>query len=138
MQCRSNCTQRVYVQSSYNNLSKNTLQMDIVQAEAAFIQKMKSKNWSIKTIKNYASQVRIFLNNFKERDRARNITANEIEQWLLDKVNINSRKHCRCGINAFYTLVASRYWDGSTSRQQGKMAAKEMPYINKKHSLNLR
>ena len=35
-------------------------------------------------------------------------------------------------------LVASRYWDGSTSRQQGNMAAKEMPYINKKHSLNLR
>lgn len=67
--------------------------MDIVQAEAAFIQKMKSKNWSIKTIKNYASQVRIFLNNFNERDRARNITANEIEEWLLTKVNINSRKH---------------------------------------------
>ena len=35
-------------------------------------------------------------------------------------------------------LAASRYWDGSTSRQQGNMAAKEMPYINKKHSLNLR
>lgn len=35
-------------------------------------------------------------------------------------------------------LVASRYWDGSTSRQQGNMAAKEMPYLNKKHSLNLK
>ena len=35
-------------------------------------------------------------------------------------------------------LVASRYWDGSTSRQHGNMAAKEMPYINKKHSLNLK
>lgn len=67
--------------------------MDIVQAEAAFIQKMKSKNWSVKTIKNYASQVRFFLHHFNERDRARNITANEIEEWLLTKVNINSRKH---------------------------------------------
>lgn len=65
--------------------------MDIVQAESAFIQKMQSKNWSGKTIKNYASQVLIFLNDFKSRDRARNITANEIEQWLLTKVNINSR-----------------------------------------------
>jgi len=27
--------------------------MDIVQAEAAFIQKMKSKNWSIKTTLRY-------------------------------------------------------------------------------------
>lgn len=82
--------------------------MDIVQAEAAFIQKMKSKNWSVKTIKNYASQVRVFLHHFNERDRARNITANEIEEWLLTKVNINSRKHCRCGINAFYKLVVNQ------------------------------
>ena len=82
--------------------------MDIVQAEKAFIQKMQSKNWSDKTIKNYATQVRIFLRAFKSRDRARNITANEIEQWLLTKVNINSRKHSRCGINAFYNLVTNQ------------------------------
>ena len=69
---------------------------------------MQSKNWSVKTIKNYACQVRLFLTEFKERDRARNITANEIEQWMLTKVNINSRKHCRCGINAFYKLVVGQ------------------------------
>lgn len=82
--------------------------MDIVQAEKIFVQKMQSKNRSMKTIKNYASQVRIFLRAFKERDRARNITANEIEKYLLEKVNINSRKHARCGINAFYLLVINQ------------------------------
>lgn len=57
--------------------------MDIVQAEKIFVQKMQSKNWSIKTIKNYSCQVRLFLQEFKTRDRARNITANEIEEWSL-------------------------------------------------------
>lgn len=82
--------------------------MDIVQAENLFVQKMNSKNWSQKTIKNYAAQVRIFLREFKDRDRARNITAQEIEQYLLTKININSRKHSRCGINAFYALVINQ------------------------------
>ena len=52
--------------------------MDIVQAEKTFVQKMQSKNWSKRTIENYCCQVRIFLNEFKDRDRARNITAKEI------------------------------------------------------------
>lgn len=82
--------------------------MDIVQAENVFRTKMQSKNWSEKTIKNYCCQVRIFLQHFQNRDRARNITSAEIETWLLSKVNINSRKHCRCGINAFYSLVVKQ------------------------------
>lgn len=82
--------------------------MDIVQAENLFVQKMNSKNWSQKTIKNYSAQVRIFLREFKDKDRARNITAQEIEQYLLTKININSRKHSRCGINAFYALVINQ------------------------------
>lgn len=82
--------------------------MDIVQAESVFVQKMQSKNWSNATIKNYASQVRLFLNEFKDRDRARNITAKEIEEYLLTKIQINTRKHARCGINAFYKLVINQ------------------------------
>ena len=79
--------------------------MDIVQAEKIYVQKMKGKNWSPCTIKNYASQARLFLNEFKDRDRARNITADEIELYLLHKVNINTRKHARCAITAFYKYV---------------------------------
>lgn len=82
--------------------------MDIVQAEIIFVQRMKSKNWSEKTVKNYLCSVRMFLKEFQSRDRARNITANEIEQYLLTKVKINTRKHVRCGIQAFYLLVINQ------------------------------
>lgn len=82
--------------------------MDIVQAEKIFVQRMHSKNWSRATIDNYASQVRCFLREFKDRDRARNITANEIEQYLLNKTAVNSRKHARCAIQAFYKLVVQQ------------------------------
>lgn len=82
--------------------------MDIVQAENLFVQRMHSKNWSISTVKNYAAQVRLFLQQFKNKDRARNITASEIENYLLTKVCINTRKHARCGIQAFYKLVINQ------------------------------
>lgn len=82
--------------------------MDTVQAEKLFVQRMQSKNWSQSTIDNYASQVRCFLREFKSRDRARNITADEIEKYLLQKVQINTRKHARCGIQAFYKLAINQ------------------------------
>jgi hypothetical protein len=40
--------------------------MDIVQVKQLFVQKMQSKNWSNNTIENYASQVAVFLNDFKD------------------------------------------------------------------------
>jgi site-specific recombinase XerD len=82
--------------------------MDIVQASNYFVQKMQSRNFSEKTIKNYNCQILLFLNEFKTRDRARNITANEIEKYLLERVNINSRNHTRCAINSFYKLVVNQ------------------------------
>ena len=82
--------------------------MNIVHAKELFVQKMNSKNWSKATIKNYLSQVELFLSCFIERDRPRNITAQEIELYLLNKVNINSRNHSRCAINAFYKMVVNQ------------------------------
>jgi len=82
--------------------------MDIVQAENLFVQRMYSKNLSQSTVKNYASQLRLFLRCFEKRDRARNITANEIEQYLLSKVEINTRKHARCAIQLFYKIVVQQ------------------------------
>jgi len=82
--------------------------MDTVQASNYFVQKMQSRNFSEKTIKNYNCQILLFLNEFKTRDRARNITANEIEKYLLERVNINSRNHTRCAINSFYKLVVNQ------------------------------
>jgi len=82
--------------------------MDIVKASELFVQRMKSKNWSEKTIKNYRCQVDLFLRTFKTRERAKEISAIEIEQYLLQKVSVNSRKHARCAIQAFYKLVINQ------------------------------
>jgi site-specific recombinase XerD len=79
--------------------------MNTVKAEEIFIQRMKSRNWSESTIKNYASQVHYFLNQFKHKERAKEISADEIEKYLLQKSVINSRKHARCAIQAFYKHV---------------------------------
>lgn len=79
--------------------------MDVGKAIELFIQRMQSKNWSSSTIKNYASSVRYFLTAFKDRPKAKEVSANEIEQYLLTKVKVNTRKHVRCGIQAFYSLV---------------------------------
>lgn len=82
--------------------------MDVGKATDMFIQRMQSKNWSKSTIKNYASGVRCFLNAFKEKPKAKEINANEIEQYLLTMVQINTCKHVRCGIQAFYNLVINQ------------------------------
>jgi site-specific recombinase XerD len=79
--------------------------MDVGKAIELFIQRMDSKNWSKSTVQNYASQVRCFLTEFKNKPKAKEISANEIEKYLLTKVQVNTRKHARCGIQAFYTLV---------------------------------
>lgn len=79
--------------------------MDVGKATETFIQRMHSKNWSKSTVDNYASQLRCFLNEFKSKPKAKEISANEIEKYLLSKVQVNTRKHARCAIQAFYTLV---------------------------------
>jgi integrase/recombinase XerD len=82
--------------------------MDIGKAIELFTQRMHSKNWSKSTIKNYSSQVYCFLTYFKSVPKAKEISANNIEQYLLTKVRINSRNHARCGIQAFYTLAVGQ------------------------------
>lgn len=79
--------------------------MDVGKAIELFTLRMKSKNWSKSTMDNYASQVRCFLNAFKDRPKAKEISAMEIERYLNNKVQVNTRKHARCAIQAFYKLV---------------------------------
>ncbi len=70
----------------------------------AFTIKMRSKNWSESTVNNYGSQVRLFLQRFATVPKAKEIPAKDIEAYLLTIVNINTRNHARCGIQAFYSL----------------------------------
>ena len=82
--------------------------MNTVKAKELFIQRMQSCNWSESTIKNYASQIHYFLNQFKNKERAKEISADEIERYLLQKTVVNSRKHARCAIQAFYKLCVNQ------------------------------
>lgn len=74
----------------------------------AFAIKMQSKNWSDSTMKNYGSQVRLFLQRFAGVPKAIQINAADIEAYLLTIRNINTRNHARCGIQAFYSLVVNQ------------------------------
>lgn len=74
----------------------------------AFTIKMQSKNWSQSTVKNYGSQVRLFLQKFAHVPKAIEVPAKDIEQYLLTVTNINTRNHARCGIQAFYSLVVNQ------------------------------
>jgi len=82
--------------------------MDIGKALEMFTLRMQSKNWSESTKKNYRSSVACFLAEFKHYPKAKEISALLIEQYLLTKVQVNTRKHVRCGIQAFYLLVINQ------------------------------
>lgn len=74
----------------------------------AFSIKMQSKHWSPSTVKNYGSQVRLFLQHFAAVPKAKEIPATAIESYLLTIPVINTRNHARCGIQAFYSLVVGQ------------------------------
>jgi integrase/recombinase XerD len=92
----------------YNLLIIKQLQMDVGKAKDMFILKMKSKNFSVNTIDNYAAQIDLFLRQFKTYPKAKEISADKIEVYLLNISNINTRKHARCAINSFYKLVINQ------------------------------
>lgn len=77
-------------------------------AHDAFTIKMQSKNWSDSTVKNYGSQVRLFLQRFAHVPKAIEVPARDIEAYLLTITNINTRNHARCGIQAFYSIVVNQ------------------------------
>jgi integrase len=92
----------------YNLLTIKQLKMDVGKAKDMFILKMKSKNFSVNTIDNYAAQIDLFLRQFKTYPKAKEISADKIEVYLLNISNINTRKHARCAINSFYKLVINQ------------------------------
>ena len=47
--------------------------MDVGKAKDMFILKMKSKNFSVNTIDNYAAQIDLFLRQFKTYSKAKEI-----------------------------------------------------------------
>lgn len=57
------------------------------------------------TRENYKSQVRCFLEYFKNEIEPKSICNDKIKLWLLEAKTINSRKHRLCALNSFYKIT---------------------------------
>jgi len=57
------------------------------------------------TRENYKSQIRCFLNHFKDEVEPKSIDNDKIKLWLLEAKTTNSRKHRLCALNSFYKIT---------------------------------
>lgn len=73
---------------------------------------LRFKNYSEATVKNYSCQIWMFLNHFNAA-QPKDINQNQIKDYLLTKININSRKHAHSAIKLFYrfTIGQTRKFD---------------------------
>lgn len=56
------------------------------------------------TKKNYLSVVKSFLAFYQNKKEPKEITRDEIKQWILTGTTINTRKHRMCAVKCFYNL----------------------------------
>lgn len=66
---------------------------------------LKVKNYSQNTIKNYVSQINMFLGYFKEKDSPKHISSDDIKNYLLTAKEVNSQRHMHSAIKLFYKLT---------------------------------
>lgn len=85
---------------------------------------MRVKNLSPNTIKNYAHQVMMFGQHFKDVDRFRNITTAQIMDYLLTKVRANTQRHAHSALKLFYADVVGQ-----------PLKFKHIPYAKKEKKL---
>lgn len=70
---------------------------------------LKLKNYSDNTIKNYCSQVELFLKYFESvATKPSEISEKQIKTWLLQANTINSRKHRISAVKLFYSLTGKQ------------------------------
>lgn len=70
---------------------------------------LKLKNYSDNTIKNYCSQVELFLKYFEPvATKPSEISEKQIKTWLLQANTINSRKHRISAVKLFYSLTGKQ------------------------------
>jgi len=63
------------------------------------------KNYAQNSIKNYVSQIRLFLSFFKAKDSPKHISSDEIKNYLLSAKEINSQRHMHSAIKLFYRFT---------------------------------
>jgi integrase/recombinase XerD len=70
---------------------------------------LKLKNYSENTIKNYVSQVGLFLNHFNDKvTKPSEIKEQWIKDWLLQAKSINGRKHRISAVKLFYSITGKQ------------------------------
>lgn len=98
--------------------------MNIGKYITQYSEDLKLKNYSDNTIKNYCSQVELFLKYFEQvATKPSEISEKQIKVWLLQAKTINSRKHRISAVKLFYAL---------TGRQPLKFKYIEYPRSEKK------
>lgn len=83
--------------------------MNIGKYITLYSEDLKLKNYSDNTIKNYASQVELFLKHFESvATKPSEISERQIKTWLLEAKTINSRKHRISAVKLFYSLTGKQ------------------------------
>lgn len=98
--------------------------MNIGKYIQRYSEDLRLKNYSDNTIKNYCSQVELFLKHFEPvATKPSEISERQIKGWLLQANTINSRKHRISAVKLFYAL---------TGKQPLKFKYIEYPRADKK------
>lgn len=66
-------------------------------------------HFSKETVKNYSSQIKLFLNYFKDKDSPKHISADEIKDYLLNAKEVNSQNAMHSAIKKFYILTIKQH-----------------------------
>lgn len=78
--------------------------MRITKFAEMFERDLLLKNYAELTINNYSCQIKMFLAYF-DKSEPRRINTDDIKDYLLTKININSRKHAHSAIKLFYKFT---------------------------------
>lgn len=98
--------------------------MNIGKYTQLFTEDLRLKNYSRNTIKNYVSQVELFLKHFNNQvTKPSEISERKIKEWLLLSKSTNSTKHRLSALKLFYKL---------TIQQPMKLSRVEYPRSEKK------
>jgi len=80
--------------------------MNIPKFELLYRKDLELKHYSTNTIKNYTSQVKLFLEHFKGvYTEPSKINQESIKSWLLSTDSINNRKHRLSALKLFFKLT---------------------------------
>lgn len=83
--------------------------MNIGRYIQLYSEDLKLKNYAENTIKNYVSQVELFLKHFEPiATKPSEISERQIKEWLLLANTINSRKHRISSVKLFYSLTGKQ------------------------------